>query len=859
MRTKFLSIILAFLCIHAYSQTFPCDGRILLSYNQGSAPSYTYRVAFGSFGLIYYNQYQIFPTGNFNAMGFNPKDNFIYAVEVNTNNIIRIKADGTYEKIGEVPFVDVLNSSAGDCNIDGYYMIHDRELDQILVYDVVDGFELIDRIDLTWNPQSINSGPVSTRIDDFAFDPTNPTAAYSYQGDYFNSDLNPEATRGYLLTINLDLSSPNKGFVTPIAKIPQESIRQIGSLFFTSEGALYGYGSKTEGPVLRQNSFFSINKVTGALTENTAVGPTAAASDGCSCPYSLSFELTPSEVGVLCTSTGLTYTLTINNRFNQGLSNVTLLDTLPQGMLIESVTGDFTAADMQGTGIGTQYFGLTGLEIPPRSITEIKLKVQIVDLEIDFNAHQAILTNLPSRFPHDLVSDDPGTTETLGDPTRIFVIPQTLDEFTFDVSNPSDCINAADGTVMVSSPTFLPEALYTVKLRDQNYDESVYEVLIDKNNAFLLDSIAPGEYDIFQITPSTSKCSFAIEDTTVNVLAPNDKLQASIESNSPICEFTPLELYGRMSQAGSVSWKGPELFASSELNPIIRSTLPGQSGVYEMTASYGYCEQIKTVEVLIAPTISAKIVGANQFCEGRESILSVEGKGELLDFRWSTPANNSNFNSASNVSSINADREGLFQVIVNNGGCQDTASATIEILTSPKISMVERIETDFCEPVSFQPNITGTMNANYAWSHPKDLSCEDCLEPELLSVTQGIYTLTVTNENSCRDSATISVFALVDNPIYVPNAFSPNNDGNNDYFRLTPGCGLSRVNKIRILDRWGGTIYSEGPFKNTESDISWDGSVNGKTGSPGVYIWQAEIELVNGKIRSIYGDVTLLP
>jgi len=817
-------------------------------------------VAFGNFGLIYYNEYQVFPTGQFNSMGFNPKDNFIYAVQYNTSNIVRIKADASYEVIGEVPFVDVLKSSAGDCNIDGYYMIHDQELDQILVYDVVDKFELVDRIDLFWNPQSFNSGPVTTRIDDFAFDPNSPSVAYSYQGDYFNTDLNPANSRGYLLTIDLNLSSPIAGMVSPVAKIPTASIRQIGSLFFTKEGALYGYGSKTEGPVLRQNTFFSINKNTGALTENTAPGPTVASSDGCSCPYSLSFELSPSEIGVLCTSTGITYTLTINNRFNQSLSGVTLVDTLPQGMLIESIDGNHIANEIPGTGIGTQYFGLTDLEIPAQSVITIDLKVQIIDLAVDFNAHQAILTNLPEKFPYDLVSDDPGSTESLGDATRIFVIPQMLEEYSFDITNPSDCLIADDAQVVVSSPMFVPGGQYTVKLRDQNFDERTYQVIIDEDNAFLIDSIPPGEYDLFQITPSTSKCSFAIEDTTINVLAPDDLLDVFIESNSPVCEFTLIELSAKMSHAGSVSWKGPELFTSSEFNPIIPSPLTSQSGIYEIIATYGYCEQMKTTEVLVTPSFTANIIGPEQYCEGEQVQLVAEGKGNLMGFRWSTPEDLSTFNNATNISSIYANGEGLYQVIVDNGGCQDTASKMIQVLPSPSIFLSSIVETDFCEPLLLEPRITGDFNATYSWSSSEDLSCADCPETQVLMPTRSNYSLTVTNENACKDSASVTVYLSIDDaPIYTPNVFSPNANGSNNSFRLSPGCGLGRVNKLRILDRWGGTIYTEGPFENANSEVSWDGTVNGEIGSPGVYIWQAEIELVNGKIRDIYGDVTLLP
>ena len=67
--------------------------------------------------------------------------------------------------------------------------------------------------------------------------------------------------------------------------------------------------------------------------------------------------------------------------------------------------------------------------------------------------------------------------------------------------------------------------------------------------------------------------------------------------------------------------------------------------------------------------------------------------------------------------------------------------------------------------------------------------------------------------------------------VSMPNAFSPNADGNNDIFRITPGATL-QLNEFSIFDRWGRII-----FTTKEITKGWDGTINGRIADPGSYIY----------------------
>lgn len=98
----------------------------------------------------------------------------------------------------------------------------------------------------------------------------------------------------------------------------------------------------------------------------------------------------------------------------------------------------------------------------------------------------------------------------------------------------------------------------------------------------------------------------------------------------------------------------------------------------------------------------------------------------------------------------------------------------------------------------------------------------------------------------------VTVKVIDDIKIFVPTAFSPNNDGRNDRFRVT-AYGMGVVYSFRVFDRWGYEIY-------TAKDIAdgWDGRIRGADAPAGTYVWSLEgVDIKGGKI-SRYGVVTLV-
>jgi gliding motility-associated-like protein len=85
--------------------------------------------------------------------------------------------------------------------------------------------------------------------------------------------------------------------------------------------------------------------------------------------------------------------------------------------------------------------------------------------------------------------------------------------------------------------------------------------------------------------------------------------------------------------------------------------------------------------------------------------------------------------------------------------------------------------------------------------------------------------------------------------IFIPTAFSPNNDGVNDAFEIYSIPDELSTSRLTIFDRWGAQIYQ---------GSSWDGMRNEKNVEPGVYVYLADFVMDDGKSRSLSGSVTLV-
>ena len=122
----------------------------------------------------------------------------------------------------------------------------------------------------------------------------------------------------------------------------------------------------------------------------------------------------------------------------------------------------------------------------------------------------------------------------------------------------------------------------------------------------------------------------------------------------------------------------------------------------------------------------------------------------------------------------------------------------------------------------------------------------------------GSYLLSVQDELGCTRDSLISVPASAC-PIYVPNAFSPNQDGVNDRFQVFSADATAvTINHYAIFDRWGALLYEARNFSLTDVTQFWNGTFQGQVLGPGTYVYMMDVNPGDGQNLLLSGDLLLI-
>ena len=151
----------------------------------------------------------------------------------------------------------------------------------------------------------------------------------------------------------------------------------------------------------------------------------------------------------------------------------------------------------------------------------------------------------------------------------------------------------------------------------------------------------------------------------------------------------------------------------------------------------------------------------------------------------------------------------------------------------------------------FTPYGAGSIKT-YAWTPGDGLSCIDCPSPVASPYNaQTLYTLVVTYNEGCLDTAFIQINTNGVPPLYIPNAFTPDGNGTNDVW-FVYGTGIKDF-RARIFNRWGEKV-----FESNDQFIGWDGTFKGVAQPPGVYVYEVDIVYLNGEKKFRNGGLTLI-
>jgi len=286
----------------------------------------------------------------------------------------------------------------------------------------------------------------------------------------------------------------------------------------------------------------------------------------------------------------------------------------------------------------------------------------------------------------------------------------------------------------------------------------------------------------------------------------------------------------------SYAWS-PSIGLSSAniFDPIASPTV---TTTYTVTGSVSGC--IGNTKDSVVVTVNPKPIGAisalSSVCIGISTTLTASGGTSYI---WNTGATtNSIF-----VSPASGTK---YSVAIIQNGCADTVSEFVTVNPKPIVTACCDTAIEFGQNVE----LTSSGGGSYLWSPANGLNCNTCPNPTASPNVNTTYTLIVTSDSGCSASTIVTV-DISCGTIFIPDAFSPNADGQNDILYVRGMC-IKTIEFI-VFDRWGNKV-----FETNDQGVGWNGNYKGEAMNSGTYVYYVNATMNDGTNFQEKGNVTLV-
>lgn len=362
---------------------------------------------------------------------------------------------------------------------------------------------------------------------------------------------------------------------------------------------------------------------------------------------------------------------------------------------------------------------------------------------------------------------------------------------------------------------------------------------------------------VYQVTVTIGGCSATattncnvFSTPTVGFLGATEICRGGVFSflGTGALNYKWLATYGELSQANSftVSTLSPQLQTTYTLVGADGNGCHNQVVIYPVVLGLPYAEVTADNDGKCVP-FSTKFQMSNM-------------TSNITDIHWLF----SNGSSANDSVSINynvgtAGVHTVYVGLTDDRGCKATVSGTVEGYPVPKadFSYTPENPNENDYHLSFTNQTTNAPTVYWYWdfySNSQATSTKENPSYDFPEIGNYFTFFKVKSNHGCVDSIIKKITVVEDVTFYIPNAFTPNGDGNNDYF-MPKAVGVKKY-RMDIFDRWGELIFST-------SDIltGWDGKhkKGGDLVQQGVYVYKITAILNNGgKAKQYTGHVSLL-
>jgi gliding motility-associated-like protein len=247
-------------------------------------------------------------------------------------------------------------------------------------------------------------------------------------------------------------------------------------------------------------------------------------------------------------------------------------------------------------------------------------------------------------------------------------------------------------------------------------------------------------------------------------------------------------------------------------------------------------------------------ITAPPYCTGNSSFIDLNIPQTAYSILWKNGTDTFTTVNTDSIAVRNTATTNVQFTIKYGNGCSKSGVIPITVNPLPVINATVDIpKAKYQQEVQLDVVHNGILS--YNWSPAVSVNNDSIRNPTAVIKATTLFTVQVKDKNNCTNTDTILVELIdecQDNFIFIPTAFSPNNDGINDCFGILSPPALSDF-KMVIFDRW-----NEKVFEATDPSDCWNGTYKGAETTVDSYIYVISFTCYNGKVLSKKGTVTLL-
>ena len=322
-----------------------------------------------------------------------------------------------------------------------------------------------------------------------------------------------------------------------------------------------------------------------------------------------------------------------------------------------------------------------------------------------------------------------------------------------------------------------------------------------------------------------------ISDTLTQIINVEQQPIAKFGYSTPLCDGFPIQFSDSSTATGAIinqwRWINNGTVFSTQQNPT-KAFSPGSQTVQLIAISDKGCKSDTAFKTFLVSPIPVVSMSFNNACKNKlVNFTATDNSGTVTQWKWTFGDGGiANTQNAQHSYTSNGTYPVKLYAIAANGCYSNSLQKDIIIYGTNVFAGIDSVAAAG-QPI--QLHATGGLS--YTWTPATFLNDPNIANPIAIINSTQIFTVKAFTPQGCESYDDVKIEIYKGPDIYLPNAFTPNNDGTNDYFKGKP-IGIDEFGYMKIYNRYGQEIFSTTDYRK-----GWDGKWKGQKMEAGVYVY----------------------